>query len=84
MLSGNELLRLDPVTRSVLSTRTVAPEGFEACGVARGAGDRLFVAEEGTGELFQLLLGSRAALRGFEPLGEVPPSGCLMTVARRR
>ena len=84
MLSGNELVRLDPVTRSVLSTRTVAPEGFEACGVARGPGDRLFVAEEGTGELFQLRLGSRGALRAFDPFGELAPAGCLMSIARRR
>lgn len=84
VLSGHELVRVDPVTRSALSKRSIAPEGFEACGVARGAGDRVFVAERSAGELFQMGLSNRGGLRGFEPKGDTPSTGCLMTVARRR
>jgi hypothetical protein len=84
MLSGNDLVRIDPLALSPLRTVTIAAEGFEACGITRGAGGYLFVAEQGTGELFRVRLDGRGGLRDFEPLGEVPASGCLMTVARRR
>ena len=82
MLSGNDLVRIDPVTRSPLGTVAVAPEGFEACGIARGPGDRLYMAEKGTGELFLIRFGNRGA-RPFETVGETPEAGCLMTVAKR-
>jgi hypothetical protein len=83
MLSGGELVRLDPTTGASLGSVSVGREDFQACGIARGPGDRLYVTAEETGELFIVRMGDQR-VRAFEPTGEVPAAGCLMTVAKRR
>lgn len=84
MLSEGKLARIDPATRSVVGTSPqVAPAGFEACGIARGPGDRVFIAEEGTGKLYVLRMNART-FREIPITGEAPGAGCLLTVARRK
>lgn len=84
MLSGSALTRIDPATgaeRTVSQVRL--PEGFAPCGMARGPGDVVFLADAESGAILAVRTSSGATTK-LTFTGEVPPRPCAITLAPRR
>lgn|GEM_PF-4733737 len=84
MVSGGEVLRLEPASGAVL-TRNPAPLAPDAtvCAIADGPGDLVFVTLEGHAEI-TVLKGRSGAVEYVRPVGDAPAAPCELTVALRR
>ncbi|MGE0601131.1 MAG: hypothetical protein AB7J35_15555 [Dehalococcoidia bacterium] len=84
MISGNDLVRIDPETGSATSRFTFkGQEAAAACGLADGPEDRIFFARRGSAEI-SVLKTKTQELERFTPTGVVSLNPCTMVVAYRR
>ncbi len=84
MISGDDLVRIDPATGATTTLFAFEPEDIaNVCGIADGPEGRIFVGFSGSAEIAIVKTKTRTVER-FNPVGDASANPCTMVVARRR